>query len=160
MHCPFLVPIQRPWGGVSPLPKFADMRGIGVELNSCRGNYWRGKTIRRNTVLIQTHWKSDNLEDWKNWKKWNGILINSIIYIFKSTFCFSSWWVNFFFKRLSNTNWCKNGKWHSWKDEDHTTYSWNIKWQKCAPMGLNGFIFKKINKNKNIKMIKKILGAV
>ena len=25
----------------------------------------------------------------------------------------------------------------------HTTYSWNIKWQKCAGMDLNGFIFKK-----------------
>ena len=25
----------------------------------------------------------------------------------------------------------------------HTTYSWNIKWQKCAHMGFNGFIFKK-----------------
>ena len=25
----------------------------------------------------------------------------------------------------------------------HTTYSWNIKWKKCAGMGLNGFIFKK-----------------
>ena len=29
----------------------------------------------------------------------------------------------------------------------HTTYSWNIKWQKCAGIGLNGFIFKKINEN-------------
>ena len=29
----------------------------------------------------------------------------------------------------------------------HTTYSSNIKWQKCAGMGLNGFIFKKINEN-------------
>ena len=29
----------------------------------------------------------------------------------------------------------------------HTTYSWNIKWQKCAGMGLNGFIFKEINEN-------------
>ena len=29
----------------------------------------------------------------------------------------------------------------------HTTYSWNIKWQKCAGMGLNGFIFKKVNEN-------------
>ena len=29
----------------------------------------------------------------------------------------------------------------------HTTYSWNIKWQKCAGMGVNGFIFKKINEN-------------
>ena len=29
----------------------------------------------------------------------------------------------------------------------HSTYSWNIKWQKCARMDLNGFIFKKINKN-------------
>ena len=29
----------------------------------------------------------------------------------------------------------------------HTTYSWNIKWKKCASMGLNGFIFKKINEN-------------
>ena len=29
----------------------------------------------------------------------------------------------------------------------HTTYSWNIKWQKCAgAWGLNGFIFKKIKK--------------
>ena len=27
----------------------------------------------------------------------------------------------------------------------HTTYSWNNKWQKCAGMGLNGFIFKRIN---------------
>ena len=24
----------------------------------------------------------------------------------------------------------------------HTTYSWNIKWQKCAHMGLNGFHIK------------------
>ena len=29
----------------------------------------------------------------------------------------------------------------------HTTYSWNIKWQKCAGMGLDGFIFRKINEN-------------
>ena len=29
----------------------------------------------------------------------------------------------------------------------NSTYSWNIKWQKCARMGLNGFIFKKINEN-------------
>ena len=29
----------------------------------------------------------------------------------------------------------------------HTTYSWNIKRQKCAGMGLNGFIFKKISEN-------------
>ena len=36
----------------------------------------------------------------------------------------------------------------------HTTYSWNIKWQKCAGMGINGFIFKKINGNENIKTIK------
>ena len=27
----------------------------------------------------------------------------------------------------------------------HITYSWNIKWQKCARMGLNGFILQKIN---------------
>ena len=26
---------------------------------------------------------------------------------------------------------------------NHTTYSWNNKWRKCAGMGLNGFIFKK-----------------
>ena len=26
-----------------------------------------------------------------------------------------------------------------------TTYSWNIKWQKCTGMGHNGFIFKKVN---------------
>ena len=42
----------------------------------------------------------------------------------------------------------------------HTTYSWNIKWQKWAGMGLNGFIIKK----KQIKIImlkrKKTLGAV
>ena len=25
---------------------------------------------------------------------------------------------------------------------NHTTYSWNIKWQKCARMGLNGFHIK------------------
>ena len=29
----------------------------------------------------------------------------------------------------------------------HTTYSWYIKWLKCARMGLNGFIFKKIKLN-------------
>ena len=29
----------------------------------------------------------------------------------------------------------------------HTTYSWNIKWQKCAGMDLNGCIFKKMNEN-------------
>ena len=32
----------------------------------------------------------------------------------------------------------------SWSVAMHTTYSWNIKWQKCAGMGLNGFIYKKI----------------
>ena len=37
----------------------------------------------------------------------------------------------------------------------HTTHIWNIKWQKYAGMGLNGFIFKKINKNWNIKTNKK-----
>ena len=42
----------------------------------------------------------------------------------------------------------------------HTTYSWNIKWQKCSGMGLNGFIFKKINYNYSTKTEKKILGAV
>ena len=42
----------------------------------------------------------------------------------------------------------------------HTTYSWNIKWQKCAGMGLNGFILKRINENENIKMKKKSLWAV
>ena len=26
----------------------------------------------------------------------------------------------------------------------HTTYSWNIKWQKCARMGLNGFHIRKV----------------
>ena len=39
----------------------------------------------------------------------------------------------------------------SYSNSSHTTYSWNIKWQKCADMGLNGFIFKKINGNLNIK---------
>ena len=34
----------------------------------------------------------------------------------------------------------------------HTTYSWNIKWQKCALIGLNGFVFKKINKIKLLKL--------
>ena len=29
----------------------------------------------------------------------------------------------------------------------HTTYSWNIKWQNCAGMGLNGFKLKKMNEN-------------
>ena len=33
---------------------------------------------------------------------------------------------------------------------NHTTYSWNLKWQKWAGMGLNGFILKKINGNQNI----------
>ena len=42
----------------------------------------------------------------------------------------------------------------------HTTYSWSIKWQKCADMGLNGFILKKINENENIKTKQKILQAV
>ena len=30
----------------------------------------------------------------------------------------------------------------------HTTCSWNIKWQKCAGMGLNGFV--KINENSSL----------
>ena len=149
IHCPFLVPIQR-------------QRGIGVELNSCCRNYWRGKTIRRNT---QTHWKSDNLEDWKNWKKWNGILINSIIYIFKSTFCFSSWWVNFFFKRLSNTKWCKNGKWHSWKDEDRLSsysshvnnQSWIHQFFSCCKFAFSGasacFVYFDLYHTKSSKII-------
>ena len=34
-----------------------------------------------------------------------------------------------------------------------------FKWQKCARMGLNGFVFKKLNKNRNIRM-NKILGAI
>ena len=29
----------------------------------------------------------------------------------------------------------------------HSAYKWNIKCQKCAGMGLNGFILKKINEN-------------
>ena len=33
----------------------------------------------------------------------------------------------------------------------HTAYSWNNKCQKCAEMGLNGFIFKKINKKEREK---------
>ena len=33
----------------------------------------------------------------------------------------------------------------------HPTYSKNIKCQKCGGMGLNGFMFKKINGNENIK---------
>ena len=37
----------------------------------------------------------------------------------------------------------------------HTTHSLNIKWQKCAGMGLNGFIFKKIDKNWRVRMKKK-----
>ena len=37
----------------------------------------------------------------------------------------------------------------------HTTYSWNIKWQKCAGISLNDFILKKINENENIKAKKK-----
>ena len=41
----------------------------------------------------------------------------------------------------------------------HTTYRWNIKWQKCAGMGLNGFILKKISKN-YAENTKKIVGAV
>ena len=41
----------------------------------------------------------------------------------------------------------------------HSTYSWNIKWQKCARMGLNGFIFKKINENLKIKTKKKNHGS-
>ena len=40
---------------------------------------------------------------------------------------------------------------------EHTTYSWNIKWQKCAGMVLNGFMLKKYIK---ILKQKKILGAV
>ena len=37
----------------------------------------------------------------------------------------------------------------------HTAYSYSNKCQKCAGMGLNGFIFKKINKNyaENMKKI-------
>ena len=41
----------------------------------------------------------------------------------------------------------------------HTAYNWNIKCQKCAGMGLNGFIFRKIIKNYAENM-KKIVGAV
>ena len=37
----------------------------------------------------------------------------------------------------------------------HTAYSWNNKCQKCAGMGLNGFIFRKINKKYNTKEKKK-----
>ena len=41
------------------------------------------------------------------------------------------------------------------RDGFHTTYSWNIKWQKCEGMGLNGFIFKKRNEIKVLKQNKK-----
>ena len=34
-----------------------------------------------------------------------------------------------------------------WADLIHPTYSWNIKCQKCSDMGLNGFIFEKIDEN-------------
>ena len=33
----------------------------------------------------------------------------------------------------------------------HSTYSWNIKCQKFASMAINGFIFRKLNENENIK---------
>ena len=46
--------------------------------------------------------------------------------------------------------------WHFEAKAIHPTYSSNI---KCAGMGLNGFIFRKINENENIKE-KKNLGAV
>ena len=39
-----------------------------------------------------------------------------------------------------------------WQLGTHTTYSWNISWQKCEGMGLNGFIFKQLNENYNIKV--------
>ena len=32
----------------------------------------------------------------------------------------------------------------------HSTYNWNIKWQKSEGLGLNGFIFNKINENYNV----------
>ena len=44
---------------------------------------------------------------------------------------------------------------HIW----HTTYSWNIKWQKCAGMGLNGFIFENMNWNVKMKKKKNHLGS-
>ena len=37
----------------------------------------------------------------------------------------------------------------------HTTYSWNIKWQKCAGIGLNGFILKKNWNEMKIKILKR-----
>ena len=58
------------------------------------------------------------------------------------------WGKLLFFKgcQLSTYLRTTNAKWGL-----HTTYSWNIKQQKCAGMGLNGFIFKKINGNGSIK---------
>ena len=35
----------------------------------------------------------------------------------------------------------------NWQQEPHSAYRKNIKCQKCAGMGLNGFILKKINEN-------------
>ena len=50
----------------------------------------------------------------------------------------------FWIMLCSDMTWNEFSVWHLTL---HTTYSWNIKWQKCAGMGLNGFIFKKINAN-------------
>ena len=33
----------------------------------------------------------------------------------------------------------------------HTTYSWNIKWEKCADMNRNGFYLKKLIKIEILK---------
>ena len=34
-----------------------------------------------------------------------------------------------------------------WSLKNFASHSWNIKWQKCAGMGLNCFIFEKISEN-------------
>ena len=56
---------------------------------------------------------------------------------------------------LPKSRWAKAHPAHPLADHWHTTYSWNINWQKCVGMGFNGLIFKKINENWNIKTKKK-----
>ena len=73
--------------------------------------------------------------------------------LYLCTFCAKCLDLHYITIHISNTMW--KGSLNQFTVCDHTTYSWNIKRQKCAGMGLNGFIFKKINENENIKMKKK-----
>ena len=65
--------------------------------------------------------------------------------------CFTMWWKRSIFQTFWKVHCCTKSLFFQFETYLlwllHSTYSWNIKRQKRARMGLNGFIFKKINEN-------------